>query len=209
MDSTLLGHISRCLIFYHFLSFRAAHLSFSLFSSPLYKLKCSCEGWTFELPNQNVTPPEHILVMKDDKKDSPLVILVVIELWGSSQTLTGSGSRGPCVPRFSVCSCPLSFSSALSPALLSSLFFCYSVLPNTPMSCHLSHHCRGNICFSDARSEITFRSQNLSTFSTLLRRVTAAHRWLSLGNRSLSDSPLSTGWLLETQYCPISPMTPQ
>lgn len=25
--------------------------------------------------------------------------------------------------------------------------FCYSVLPNTPMSRHLSHHCRSNICF--------------------------------------------------------------
>lgn len=69
-----------------------------------------------------------------------------MELWGSSQTLTASGSRGIRVLRIPVCSCPLSFSSALSPALLFS-FFCYSVLPNTPLSCHLFHCSGGNICF--------------------------------------------------------------
>lgn len=115
MDSTLLGHISRCLIFYHFLSFRAAHLSFSLFSSPLYKLKCSCEGWTFELPNQNVTPPEHILVMKDDKK-TPLLSFWL--LWSCGEAAKP-------------------WQAAAAEALVSHASLFVLVLSHSPLLCHL------------------------------------------------------------------------
>lgn len=70
----------------------------------------------------------------------------------------------------------------------------------------------GETFVADVSYEITFMLQKLSAFLSSLRKelsVAAMHHRLSLQNRSLSDSPPSTGRLLETQYCPISARTPQ
>lgn len=48
-----------------------------------------------------------------------------MELWGSSQTLTASGSRDLRLLLIPVCSCLLLFSSALSPAPLFSFFLLF------------------------------------------------------------------------------------
>lgn len=150
---------------------------------------------------------------KDDENSLLSCHSGCFEAVGMQQTLTDSGSSGPCVPHFPVCSCPLSFPSAMSPVHSACFFPCYSVLPNTPMSRHLSHHCGGNICFRYELRNYFHAPEVVCIFvlttRTEPRHVTAMHHRLSLQNRSLSDSPPSTGRLLETQYCPISTRTPQ
>lgn len=104
-----------------------------------------------------VALPEHILALYKIRSD-PIIIL---ELWGKQPNPDSRGSRGLRVLRIPVCSCPLSFSSGLSPALLFSfvLLFCPAKYPPCHVICSIA---LGATFVSDLSSEITFMFQNLS-----------------------------------------------
>lgn len=119
------------------------------------------------------------------KIDSHLVIPVVMELWGSSQTLTDSGSSGPCVPHFPVCSCPLSFFSAMSPVFLFSLLFCPAIHRNVTsfLPSLWGKH------LLQMSSTIIFMLRNLSAFLSSLRKELSR----DTSPRCIADYPCETG----------------
>lgn len=156
----------------------------------------NCEGWTFNLESSRSTWTCFGFIPNENSPH--LVILVVMELWGSSQTLTASGSRGLRLLLIPVCSCPLLFSSALSPAPLFSYFLLFFPAKYSLFASFFFLFLWGQTFVWDTGCEIAFVFQDLSAISswlcsTELRCFTAAHHRLSLWNRSLSGSP-PTHW---------------